>query len=96
MALLFTTYSSPSILALSGFSCRCRETSRGRNGISIYEMERNLRAAVSLSLSFPLPSECQNLASALLDTAGEDGTETDTTLLDTVQVGNAHKIHKNT
>ena len=65
-------------------------------------MERNLRAAAASATPYlipsqaSLPSECQNLASALLDTAGEDGTETDTTLLDTVQVGNAHKIHKNT
>ena len=35
------------LIILSGFSRRYRETGRGRNGISIYEMERNLRTAAS-------------------------------------------------
>ena len=67
---------------LSGFSCRYRETGRGRNGISIYEMERNLRTAASyLSHSLALFSSLRMPKSRFcrFGTTGGDETETDIT-----------------
>ena len=71
------------LIILSGFSRRYRETGRGRNGISIYEMERNLRTAASyLSHSLALFSSLRMPKSRFcrFGTTGGDETETDTTL----------------
>ena len=76
-------HSVPLVFILSGFSCRYRETGRGRNGISIYEMERNLRTAASyLSHSLALFSSLRMPKSRFcrFGTTGGDETETDTTL----------------